>query len=230
MYTEGLYPTLETRYIETLALRGQALHALELHLARVRRTLSRHSTPHGRDSHPLLEALEPQRILEQAQQKLGEKYHPLQSYKLSYTYDAVQLISCHISPYQPKLWTSLILLNLPEGFDYSYKYADRRFFDQAHQGLPETCLPLFLLPDGQLSDSSYTNIVLDLEGELLTPERPLLEGTERQRLIHSGQIRPAPLGTSELLAARKLYLINALMPLEEAPYLRDIANRLLAHE
>lgn len=205
------------RYLETLGLRGGQPHALELHRDRVRRTLLHAgASPEG---HPLLEELVPERLVAHLKAELGASYRAEQLYRLSYSYDREALCELRCLAYEPQQLERLVLCELPEGFDYSYKYADRSFFEAVQAELQQGELPLFLRPDGSLSDTSYTNIVLWTAAGYRTPERPLLEGTERRRLLEAGRISAAPLGAADLSACRGVYLINAMMPLESAPLL-----------
>ena len=151
--------------------------------------------------------------------ELGEGYHPEQLYRLSYSYDRETLCELRCFAYAPRRLERLVLWELPEDFDYSYKYADRSFFEAVQAELQQGELPLFVRPDGSLSDTSYTNIVLWTAAGYRPPERPLLEGTERRRLLEAGRISAAPLTLMDLSACRGVYLINAMMPLESAPLL-----------
>lgn len=171
------------------------------------------------EGHPLLEELVPERLVARVRAELGEGYRTEQLYRLSYSYDRETLCELRCLAYVPRRLEQLVLWELPEGFDYSYKYADRSFFEAVQAELQQGELPLFVRPDGSLSDTSYTNIVLWSAAGYRTPERPLLEGTERRRLLEAGRISAAPLTLMDLSACRGVYLINAMMPLETAPLL-----------
>lgn len=210
-------PVPPCRYLETLGLRGGLPHELELHRDRVRRTLLHAGgTPEG---HPLLEELVPERLVARLKEELGASYHAEQLYRLSYSYDREALHELRCLAYVPRRLERLVLWELPEGFDYSYKRADRSFFEAVQAELQQGELPLFVRPDGSLSDTSYTNIVLWTAAGYRTPERPLLEGTERRRLLEARRISAAPLTLMDLSTCRGVYLINAMMPLETAPLL-----------
>ena len=198
-------------------MRGEEAHALELHRDRVRRTLLHAGAPP--EGHPLLEELVPERLVALLRKELGEGYRAEQLYRLSYSYDCETLCELRCLAYEPRQLERLVLWELPEGFDYSYKYADRSFFEAVQAELQQGELPLFVRPDGSLSDTSYTNIVLWTAAGYRTPERPLLEGTERRRLLEAGRISAVPLTLMDLSACRGVYLINAMMPLESAPLL-----------
>ena len=78
--------------------------------------------------------------------------------------------------------------------------------------------PLFVRPDGTITDTSFTNVLIETEAGYLTPARPLLKGTQREGLLRAGLIAEADdLTLSTLLSkAKSILLINALLPLEEA--------------
>ena len=65
---------------------------------------------------------------------------------------------------------------------------------------------------GELTESTLANIVMELDGELVTPpvESGLLAGTERAHAIAIGRIRERPVGVAELARASRLWLINSV--------------------
>ena len=84
--------------------------------------------------------------------------------------------------------------------------------------LPDDEEPLFVRSDGTITDTSFTNVLIETEAGYLTPTRPLLRGTQREGLLRAGLIAEADdLTLSTLRAkAKAILLINALLPLEEA--------------
>ena len=105
--------------------------------------------------------------------------------------------------------------------EYSYKYADRSFFERIKAELADDEEPLFVRPDGTITDTSFTNVLIETKAGYLTPTRPLLKGTQREGLLRAGLIAEADdLTLSTLRAkAKSILLINALLPLEEALHL-----------
>ena len=109
----------------------------------------------------------------------------------------------------------LYLYELPEDFSYSYKYADRSFFLHARAELsPEEEL-LFVRSDGSLTETTYTNVLLELpNGTLITPSCPLLRGTQLSRLLEQGIAQEVEgLTGNDLRRSYRIHLINAMMPL-----------------
>ena len=84
--------------------------------------------------------------------------------------------------------------------------------------LPGDEEPLFVRSDGSITDTSFTNVLIETEAGYLTPTRPLLRGTQREGLLQAGLIAEADdLSLSTLRSkAKAILLINALLPLEEA--------------
>ncbi|MBF1303751.1 MAG: aminotransferase class IV, partial [Porphyromonadaceae bacterium] len=128
------------------------------------------------------------------------------------------LSTIRLVPYCKRTIRALRPLPLPDGFDYSYKYADRSFFEQMKAELADDEEPLFVRPDGTITDTSFTNILIETEAGYLTPAHPLLKGTKREGLLRAGLIAEADDLTLSTLRskAKSILLINALLPLEEA--------------
>ncbi len=98
-------------------------------------------------------------------------------------------------------------------FDYSLKYEDRTIIEQLYiqRG---SCDEVLITHGGMVTDTSYSNVVF-YDGMLwYTPEKPLLEGTQRAKLLASGLIKPSNLHISDLPNFEKLVLINAMLEFE----------------
>lgn len=82
-------------------------------------------------------------------------------------------------------------------FRLRHKTTDRRFYDAARPGVFEI---LFALPDGQLTEGSFTNIFVSDGNMLLTPPllHGLLGGVLRAELIETGKAREADLRAHDL--------------------------------
>ncbi len=79
---------------------------------------------------------------------------------------------------------------------------------------------IFTNESGQLTEGTRSNIVLELNGELLTPswECGLLQGTCRARLLRKKIIHEAVLSQSDLRRASRVYVCNALRGLIEVQF------------
>ena len=110
----------------------------------------------------------------------GQQILPATTYRLTLEYSLEGFSAIRLVPYCKRTIRALRPLPLPDGFDYSYKYADRRFFEQMKAELADDEEPLFVRPDGTITDTSFTNVLIETESGYLTPTRPLLKGTQRE--------------------------------------------------
>lgn len=148
----------------------------------------------------------------------GQQILPATTYRLTLEYSLAGLSAIRLVPYCKRTICALRPIPLPDGFEYSYKYADRSFFDRMKAELADDEEPLFVRPDDTITDTSFTNVLIETEAGYLTPTRPLLKGTQREGLLRAGLIAEADdLTLCALRAkAKAILLINALLPLEEA--------------
>jgi branched-subunit amino acid aminotransferase/4-amino-4-deoxychorismate lyase len=67
-------------------------------------------------------------------------------------------------------------------------------------------------PDGQITEAITANIVVDLDGRAVTPpvECGLLPGTMRAELLAAGEIAEALITMEQLLARRRIWLVNSV--------------------
>lgn len=122
------------------------------------------------------------------------------------------ITACRAIPYTVRDIHSLLLIELPDHIDYADKWSDRTCFAPLSALCEEGQEPL-LIRDGLLTDTTYSNVVIEMNGEYLTPSRPLLFGTRRQYYLDQGLIRTADLSIQDCLSADRIHLVNAMMPL-----------------
>ena len=220
MLAEDLHPPVASAaspsFIETFMLRGGELIAGELHRERMLRTLRGQGAETSSTFLQSLLSTSPWREVEAY--LTGQQILPATTYRLTLEYSLAGLSAIRLIPYYKRTIRALRPILLPDGFDYSYKYADRHFFDRVKAELTSDEEPLFVRPDGTITDTSFTNVLIETEAGYLTPTRPLLRGTQREGLLQAGVIAEADnLTLSALRAkAKAILLINALLPLEEA--------------
>ena len=203
-------------FIETFMLRGGELIAGELHRERMLRTLREQGAEASSAFLQSLLSTSPWREVEAyltTQQVL-----PATTYRLTLEYSLTGLSAIRLVPYCKRTIRALRPILLPDGFEYSYKYTDRSFFDRMKAELASEEEPLFVRPDGTITDTSFTNVLIETESDYLTPTRPLLKGIQREGLLRAGLIAEADDLTLSTLRskAKSILLINALLPLEEA--------------
>ena len=220
MPTEDLHSpvtgTASPSFIETFMLRGGELIAGELHRERMLRTLREQGADTGSTFLQSLLSTSPWREVETY--FAGQQILPATTYRLTLEYSLEGFSAIRLIPYCKRTIRALRPLPLPDGFEHSYKYADRSFFEQMKAELADDEEPLFVRPDGTITDTSYTNVLIETESDYLTPTRPLLKGTQREGLLRAGLIAEADDLTLSTLRskAKAILLINALLPLEEA--------------
>ena len=208
--------TASPSFIETFMLRGGELIAGELHRERMLRTLRDQGSEASSTFLQSLLSTSPWREVEAY--LTGQQVLPATTYRLTLEYSLAGLSAIRLIPYCKRTIRALRPILLPDGFDYSYKYADRRFFERVKAELASDEEPLFVRPDGSITDTSFTNVLIETESGYLTPTRPLLRGTQREGLLQAGLITEADDLTLSALRskAKVILLINALLPLEEA--------------
>ncbi len=106
-----------------------------------------------------------------------------------------------------------------ELFDYSFKYEDRTRLDQLYEQRGP-CDEVLITHDGIIKDTSYSNVVLYDGQRWYTPEQPLLEGTQRAKLLAAGQIKQRKIYVVDLPYFKKLVLINAMLEFESHVFIR----------
>ena len=123
------------------------------------------------------------------------------------------IVKTSLSRYRFRPVNSLRLVD-GTGTDYRFKSADRGGLDRLF-GLRDGCDDVLIVSDGRLTDTSFSNVVLYDGREYYTPARPLLRGTKRERLLAEGKIREAEIRATDLPAFERLFLINAMIDLED---------------
>ena len=208
--------TASPSFIETFMLRGGELIAGELHRERMLCTLRGQGVETSSTFLQSLLSTSPWREVEAY--LTGQQILPATTYRLTLEYSLAGLSAIRFVPYCKRTIRALRPILLPDGFEYSYKYTDRSFFDRMKAELASEEEPLFVRPDGTITDTSFTNVLIETESDYLTPTRPLLKGIQREGLLRAGLIAEADDLTLSTLRskAKSILLINALLPLEEA--------------
>lgn len=102
-----------------------------------------------------------------------------------------------------------------------HKTTNRRVYDEALASAPGADDVILYNSRGELTESTTANVVVELDGHLLTPpvECGLLDGVLRRRLVEKGTITERIVRKSDLERALRLYLINAVRGWREAEIL-----------
>jgi 4-amino-4-deoxychorismate lyase len=130
----------------------------------------------------------------------------------------LQGLNSTIEPYFPRTIRRVKLVEIDPDFDYSMKFSDRAYFDMLKNQNPGYD-ELILLKNGELTDSTFSNLILEAvsDGKWYTPSTPLLNGTQRQHLIDTSKVIPIPISIGQLSEYSKIYFVNAMLSLPDAP-------------
>lgn len=104
----------------------------------------------------------------------------------------------------------------------AHKTTRRAVYEAALAACPGCDDALLLNGRGEVTESTRASLVLDLDGELVTPPLScgLLPGVFRQGLLERGIVRERVVLPADVLRARRVWLVNAVrwwMPCELAP-------------
>jgi para-aminobenzoate synthetase/4-amino-4-deoxychorismate lyase len=99
-----------------------------------------------------------------------------------------------------------------ESHSLFHKTTNRSPYDTAEPVVPGVHDVILWNEKGEVTESRIANIVLDLDGELVTPpvESGLLAGCYRAELLEAGEIQERRVLKEELRRARAIYLVNSL--------------------
>lgn len=187
------------QFIETICLLDGQLRNLTYHQARFEATRVAHF-PNA----PFISLEEAIQIPEDKKQG---------KFKIRVEY-AKEIILIEILPYQIKPIQKIELYNVDRELTYSYKYADRWFFEMF---LKETkCDDLVLVRANYITDTTYTNLIFFDGKEWHTPTTSLLKGTMQASLLDEGRLFEKNIKTRDLSHYQSFKRINAMMNFEEA--------------
>ena len=118
-----------------------------------------------------------------------------------------ELVSVEYFPYKMRDFYEFKLINI--SFSYDKKYLDRSHIEKAKNGFDE----IIMMKNSLITDTSIANLAIFDESHSLwlTPKTPLLKGTSRQRLLQNGFLTPKDISKNELLNAKKIALMNAMI-------------------
>ena len=121
---------------------------------------------------------------------------------------ADEIIDIDFAPYMKKEIKSLKLMS-DDNIDYKYKYSNRDSINELYEQKGDFD-DIIIVQNGFITDTSIANIAVFLDDKWLTPDKPLLEGTCRQRYIESGLLKTADITVAMLKNAKKIAILNAM--------------------
>jgi 4-amino-4-deoxychorismate lyase len=117
------------------------------------------------------------------------------------------------TPHIPRIVTTLKMV-VDNDIEYTYKYADRERLANLLRKQPAENGDILIIKNGFITDTSYSNIAFYDGSGWVTPDTPLLAGTQREKLIHEGILKETPITPDDINQFKKARLINALLEFE----------------
>jgi 4-amino-4-deoxychorismate lyase len=111
--------------------------------------------------------------------------------------------------YLPRIFNTLQAVTA-DTLDYPLKYADRTELDAlfAQRGRSQDIL---IVKKGLVTDTTIANVAFYDGVQWFTPERPLLQGTTRQRLLDEGKLIEREISYRELAGYERVAVMNAML-------------------
>lgn len=192
-----------SRFFETIKVLGGIPQNIEYHLWRVSDTAAQFNLPNI--------AKEFENTLEKFKME-NTGIHKLRI-EYSENIEKVDIKKYHFA--NPKFYKVIEI----DDYNYNYKFVNRNLLDNIHQSLPENTIAI-LTKNGQITDTTYANLVFEIDGEYVTPSQPLLKGTKRQQYLDNHRIKIRDLTLDDLSKTEKIYLINAMIDFENNQFIK----------
>lgn len=115
-------------------------------------------------------------------------------------------------PVRPRIFNCLKII-IYDRIDYHLKFADRSLLNAlfSHR---ENADEIIIIKDGLVTDCTIGNLVFYDGVEWITPDRPLLKGTQRQALLDRKLITEKRITEKDLIDFQKAGIINAFFDLD----------------
>jgi 4-amino-4-deoxychorismate lyase len=185
--------------IETIRLVNGEFNNLEYHVQRMRRA--------WRELYDIDEPWDVREVLAKSNRPTSGLY------KCRLIYDT-KVTEIAFEQYHVRNVNSLKMI-IDNSIQYPHKFKDRKELDRSFKKR-EQCDDVLIIKNGQVTDTTYANILFKRGGEWFTPSSCLLQGTVRQRLIDNGKAHVEEIVVSQISRFEKFKLINSML-LDEGP-------------
>jgi 4-amino-4-deoxychorismate lyase len=111
-------------------------------------------------------------------------------------------------PYNPKEIHRLKIVS--SDLEYDHKYANRDTLNQLLQAQPDAD-EIIIEKEGYLTDTTIANIAFYAGKQWFTPEKPLLKGTMRAKLLDEGLLHTRKIKKEEITDYTHVALMNAMI-------------------
>ncbi|MGI6411384.1 MAG: aminotransferase class IV [Bacteroidales bacterium] len=186
-----------SQFIESIRLENGVVHNLNYHQERVNKTFLHIFKMPANFS---LEKI------------ISENKFPKQGlFKIRIVYDSHQQ-SIEFAEYTRPKFHTYKLVEIEKNFTYSFKSTDRKLFDTISQETDKNTLPI-LIQNKNVSDSVFSNLIFEKNGNLYSPNTPLLFGTMLSQSLQQHKINMITIKEDEDKNFDYIYPINAMNPL-----------------
>ncbi len=135
----------------------------------------------------------------------------LYKFRISYSLDNVY--STELIQYKRNEISRFLLVENNE-IDYHFKFEERKEFETMKSNANGA--EIIIVKDNHITDTSYSNLLFLKDNVWFTPSAFLLNGVQRQHLLHSGKIKTADITLNNLKEFSHVKLINALNDFDDA--------------
>ncbi len=127
------------------------------------------------------------------------------------------IIKVEYFKYKKRIINTLKLI-YSDTIDYKYKYENRTEINNLLK-LKKGCDDILIIKNNKITDTSFTNIAFYNGLKWITPSKPLLKGTKRQKLINENKIIEAELFLNDLTKFQNAILFNSLLDFEDEMFI-----------
>lgn len=142
---------------------------------------------------------------------LSEYIYPISDKLLrcKVVYNSDEILNINYYEYKKKEIKSFKIIHNND-INYCKKYLNRDEINKLFEK-KQCCDEILIFKNSLLTDTSIANVAIFLDNIWLTPKKPLLYGTTRQRYIDSGFLKQADITLEMLKRCKKIALLNAMI-------------------
>ncbi len=185
--------------VESIRIENRQLHHVELHNQRINKA---RQAVYG-----LTDRIAVEEIIKLPSDLSSERY----KCRITFYPDHTEYT---ILPYHQREINTLKVV-YDDTIDYTYKNENRQQLDAAYNQRGN-CDDVIIVKNGYITDSWAANILFYDGKKWITPNTPLLKGTQREYLLQGGLIEERSVMIDDLYSYQKIRLINAMIDFERS--------------
>lgn len=185
------------RFIESIKVEDGKMSLIDLHQQRINSTFNFHKKTCKMDLYEIFEDI---------------NFKEKELYKLRIIYDLENNFEYDLIKYIEKQITDFDIV-IDNNIIYDFKYENRIVINTLKQ--TTNADEIIIVKNNQITDTSYSNLLLLKNDIWYTPKTFLLNGVQRQHLIKSGKVLEKDINLENLSTFSHIQIINALNPFDE---------------